>query len=55
MKKELARLNQVAYEIHKADEGFAKEPENEEECSRCSYRYLCKPKEFAEQLYEKLD
>ncbi len=55
MKKELARLNQVAYEIHKADEGFAKEPENEEECSRCSYRYFCKPKEFAEQLYEKLD
>lgn len=55
MKKELAGLNQVAYEIHNEGEGFAKEPENEEECFRCSYRYFCKPKEFAEQLYEKLD
>lgn len=55
MNEEMSRLNKVAYEIHNGGEGFAKEPEKEEECSRCSYRYFCKPKEFAEQLYEKLD
>ena len=52
MNEEISRLNKVAYEIHNGGEGFAKEPEKEEECSRCSYRYFCKPKEVAEQLYE---
>ena len=31
---------------------FEKEPEKAEECEHCSYRYFCKPKEFARELYD---
>ena len=31
---------------------FEKEPEKVEECEHCSYRYFCKPKEFAHELYD---
>ncbi len=31
---------------------FEKEPEKVEECAHCSYRYFCKPKEFAHELYD---
>lgn len=50
MKEELTRLNEVAKEI---GEGvFDKKPEKEENCAKCQYRYFCKPKEFAGELYE---
>ena len=29
-----------------------KEPKKAEECEHCSYRYFCKPKEFAYELYD---
>ena len=49
MKNELNMLNEVAGEIDKGV--FVKKPERQDECVRCSYRYFCKPKEFAGELY----
>lgn len=52
MNDEFARLNEVAGEI---SEGvFEKKPEKQENCMKCQYRYFCKPKEFAWQLYENI-
>ena len=50
MKKEKANLSIVAGKIK--NEEYEKEPERAEDCSRCSYRYFCKPKEYASQLYD---
>lgn len=50
MNDEKANLNVIAGKI-KNDE-YERKPEKAEECSRCSYRYFCKPKEYASQLYE---
>lgn len=50
MNNEKANLNVIAGKI-KNDE-YERKPEKAEECSRCSYRYFCKPKEYASQLYE---
>ena len=51
MNDELNRLSEVACEI---DNGiFVKKPEKEENCMKCSYRYFCKPKQFAGELYGK--
>ena len=52
LKDELAKLSEVAAKINCKNPVFAKKPEKEEECTRCSYRYFCKPKEFAHELYE---
>ncbi|MBE6491195.1 MAG: ATP-dependent helicase [Methanobrevibacter sp.] len=50
LRDELNRLSEVACEIDKGI--FVKKPEKDENCMRCSYRYFCKPKEFAGELYE---
>ncbi|WP_298522514.1 ATP-dependent DNA helicase [uncultured Methanobrevibacter sp.] len=52
LENELAGLNKVASEIGTPNPIFAKKPQNPEECGHCSYRYFCKPKEYAEELYE---
>ncbi len=31
---------------------YDKEPEKDNECASCSYRYFCKPKEYAYELYD---
>ena len=50
MDDEKDRLKDVANKIYA--EEYEKEPEKAEECSNCSYRSFCKPKEFAEELYK---
>ena len=50
--KELAKICEVAKEIHDVTGGFDKAPEKEEDCARCSYRTFCKPEKFAHELYE---
>lgn len=50
MEDEKENLSVVAGKIK--DKIFLKEPEKPHECGRCSYRYFCKPKEFAQQLYD---
>ena len=51
MAEELKRLNDVAGKLNAKNPVFAKKPKKLENCDKCSYRYLCKPKEFAEELY----
>ena len=53
MDEEKAKLYDVANMIYA--EEFEKEPEKAEECANCSYRYFCKPKEYAEDLYKDFD
>lgn len=50
LNEELVRLSEVAEEI--GNGVFVKKPEKEENCQRCQYRYFCKPKEFASELYD---
>ena len=50
MEKEFANMKLVADNIH--DDVYDKEPEKADECKNCSYRYFCKPKEYAEELYK---
>lgn len=50
MGEEFSRLNEVAEEMGNGI--FLKKPEKEGTCKRCQYRYFCKPKEFAGELYE---
>ena len=50
MNEEKGRLKEVANKIY--DEVYEKEPEKAEECNHCSYRYFCKPKQFARELYD---
>ena len=50
MDDEKDHLSVIAGKIK--DGVYEKEPEKPEECSRCSYRYFCKPKEFAHELYD---
>ena len=52
MKEELNYISVVAREINNAADGFEKEPEKEDECVKCSYRYFCKPEDFAHELYD---
>ena len=52
MKEELNYISVVAREINNASDGFEKEPEKEGECVKCSYRYFCKPEDFAHELYD---
>lgn len=52
MNEELIGLNKVACEIGSENPVFAKKPKHPEECMHCSYRYFCKPKEYAGELYE---
>lgn len=50
MDEEKVKLNEVANKIYA--EEYEKEPEKAEDCANCSYRYFCKPDEFAEELYK---
>ena len=50
MEKEKKNLSVVADKIK--DEVFKKEPEKLKNCEKCAYRTFCKPKEFAQELYE---
>ena len=50
MEKEKENLSLVADKIK--DEEFNKEPEKIKNCEKCAYRTFCKPKEFAQELYE---
>ena len=50
MEKEKENLSVVADKIK--DEVFEKEPEKLKNCEKCAYRTFCKPKEFAQELYE---
>lgn len=49
MATEFERIKKVSQNIR--DGIYRKEPEKAEECANCSYRYFCKPKEFAQELY----
>ena len=50
LKLQLADMDEVSKNIK--EDIFEKEPEKIENCAECAYRYFCKPKEFAEELYE---
>ena len=50
MEKEKENLSVVADKIK--DEVFEKEPEKLKNCEKCAYRTFCKPKEFAQELYD---
>lgn len=50
MEKEKKNLSVVADKIK--DEVFEKEPEKLKNCEKCVYRTFCKPKEFAQELYD---
>ena len=50
--KELKSICKVAEEIYDVDEGFDKKPEKADECAKCAYRYFCKPKDYAHELYD---
>lgn len=50
MEKEFERMALVAGNIH--DDVYEKEPEKDDECTSCSYRYFCKPDEYAHELYD---
>ena len=48
MNDEKDKLKDVANKIYAEEYG---ETENPKECEHCSYRYFCKPKEYAHKLY----
>lgn len=50
--EELKSICKVAEEIYDVDEAFDKKPEKANECVKCSYRYFCKPKDYAHELYD---
>ena len=50
IKEELENMVDVAKKIYGGV--YKKEPEKVDECENCSYRYFCKPKKFAHQLYD---
>lgn len=50
MEMEKKNLSVVADKIK--DEVFKKEPEKLKNCEKCAYRTFCKPKEFAQELYD---
>ena len=49
MAEELKHMRDVSLELKKGN--FEKKPEKAKTCHSCSYRYFCKPKEFAHELY----
>ena len=48
--QELVGMSEVSEKIKKGI--FEKEPK--EDCAKCAYRYFCKPKDFAKELYKEL-
>ena len=50
MVQEFENMKVVAENIH--NDVYDREPEKAEECANCSYRYFCKPKEYAHELYD---
>ena len=50
MAEELKHMRDVSFELKEGN--FEKKPEKAKTCHSCSYRYFCKPKEFAHELYE---
>lgn len=50
MRAEFEKIEEVSRNIKEGV--FEKDPENDKECASCSYRYFCKPKDYANELYE---